>query len=69
MNRKQYLSVPAVLIGTLILAILGTVAWVILLVPVMVKPSIITKISPADKITGYVMKRAMQSAMKGMPHP
>lgn len=65
MNRKMYLQVPVVLIGTLILAALLMLAWIILAIPVMLKPSIVAGFKPGDKITEYMTRRMIQSAMKG----
>lgn len=65
MNRRMYLSVPVVLIGTLILAIVGLAAWIIMLIPVMIYPRMLGGFKPADRVTEVVTRRMVKSAMKG----
>lgn len=65
MNRSMYLSIPVVLIGTLILGVVGLVLWIVLLIPVMIYPKMLGGFKPADRITEVVTRRAVKSAMKG----
>lgn len=65
MNRKMYLSVPIVLVGALILSCLLLVTWIILLIPVMIYPRLVSGFNPANKVTEVITRRTIQAAMKG----
>jgi hypothetical protein len=63
MDRKTYLSIPVVLIGALILAILGIVAWVILAIPLLVKPDAVP--DPRSVVMNSITRHAIKNMMKG----
>jgi hypothetical protein len=63
MDRKTYLSIPVVLIGALLLSILGLVAWVIVAIPLLVKPDIVP--DPRSAVTNAITRHAIKNMMKG----
>jgi hypothetical protein len=63
MDRKTYLSIPVVLLGALILAILGLIAWIIMAIPLLVKPSLVP--DPRAAIMNSITRHAIKNMMKG----
>jgi hypothetical protein len=64
-NRKTYLQVPLVIVSVITLIIILAVAWALMLVPVMIRPSIVSGFDPGSKITEYMVRHTIHSAMKG----
>lgn len=64
MGRKEYLQIMVVLIGTVIAAAAGIVAWIIMLIPVMIRPQLIGGFKPADRVTEAFTRRMIKSAAK-----
>jgi hypothetical protein len=63
MDRRTFLSIPVVFLGALLIAILGLVAWVIVAIPLLVKPSLVP--DPRSAITNTITRHAIKNMMKG----
>jgi hypothetical protein len=66
MNRKMFLSVPLLLISTIILSAIGVALWAIFVIPAMIFPYALNRVRPPAKINERIMKIVVQSAMKGI---
>lgn len=63
MSRKMYFQILAVLIGSIIVAIIGLAAWVIGLIPALVYPKMFSFFS-TDSVTYHVSKKILRSSMR-----
>lgn len=65
MSRKTLLSIPAVLIGVIVVGIMGMILWIVLIIPFLVRPSLVP--DPRATIGNFVTRQAIKSMMKGAP--
>jgi hypothetical protein len=63
MSRKDYLSIPVVLIGVILLGVIGLAVWLIGIAPALIFGSRIP--DPRTAISNAITRRAIKSMMKG----
>lgn len=60
MNRRQYLELVVLLLGTAIFCIAAVIAWTALLIPVMAFPSIVRSFT-TDNMARFTIGRVMRA--------